>query len=51
MHALIVALSVLAFCALVWRTFQRAARSQRVVLSDAPTTKRFSYQSLPTTVV
>jgi len=51
MHALAIALSVLALCALVWRTFQRAARSQRAVLLDAPTTKRFTYQPLPTTAV
>jgi len=51
MHAVAVALSALAVCALVLRTFQRAARSQRVVLSDVPTARRFSYQSLPTTIV
>jgi len=51
MHAAVVALSVLVVCALVARTFQRAARSQRAVLSDVPAAKRFSYQPLPTTAV
>ncbi len=51
MQALLVALSILAFCALIWRAFQCAARSQRAVLLDKPRATRLSYQPLPTTIV
>ena len=51
MQALLIALSILAVFALVWRAFQCAARSQRAVLLDKPRPTRFSYQPLPTTIV
>ena len=51
MQALVIALSILAFCALIWNAFQRAARNQRAVLLDKPRAQRLSYQPLPTTVV
>ena len=51
MRALAIALSILAFCALVWSAFQRAARNQRAVLLDKPTTRRIYYEPLPTTAV